>query len=257
MAIRVGVQLYSVREDCQRDLPGTLQAVAQIGYAGVEFAGYYGYDAKTLRQLLDENGLVCCGTHIGIDQLLGEHFERTVEFHLTLGCPYLIVPGLPEAYRASRQKWIETAHLFSEIADRLKPYGLRTGYHNHWLEFQPMEGELPWDTFFSHASPDVIMQIDTGNALHGGAHAAPFVRKYPGRALTVHVKEYSSTNPSAIIGEGEVNWRDFFEACETVGGTEWYIVEQETYAHPPLDTIRLCFEAMKRLGKVLSDGNSP
>jgi sugar phosphate isomerase/epimerase len=250
MAIQVGVQLYSVREDCQRDLPGTLKAVAQIGYAGVEFAGYYGYDAKTLRQMLDENGLLCCGTHIGIDQLLGENFERTVEFHLTLGCPYLIVPGLPEVYRASRQKWIETAHLFGEIAERLKPYGLRTGYHNHWLEFQPMEGELPWDTFFSHASPDVIMQIDTGNALHGGAHAAPFVRQYPGRALTVHVKEYSSTNPSAIIGEGEVNWDDFFEACETVGGTEWYIVEQETYAHPPLETIRLCFEAMKRLGKV-------
>ncbi|MCS7066416.1 MAG: hypothetical protein NZL85_09115, partial [Fimbriimonadales bacterium] len=87
MSIKVGVQLYSVRDDCQRDLPGTLQAVAQIGYAGVEFAGYYGYDAKTLRQMLDDNGLVCCGTHIGIDQLLGDNFERTVEFHQTLGCP--------------------------------------------------------------------------------------------------------------------------------------------------------------------------
>jgi len=251
MSIKVGVQLYSVRDDCQRDLPGTLKAIAQIGYAGVEFAGYYGYDAKTLRQMLDDNGLVCCGTHISIDQLLGDNFERTIEFHQTLGCPYLIVPGLPEEYRATRQKWVETAQLFSEIAERLKPYGFRTGYHNHWVEFQPLEGELPWDTFFSHTSPDVIMQIDTGNALHGGAHAAPFVRKYPERAVTVHVKEYSSTNPSAIIGEGEVNWSDFFEACETVGGTEWYIVEQETYAHPPLETIRLCFEAMRRLGKVI------
>ncbi|GBC91969.1 Inosose dehydratase [bacterium HR15] len=250
MGIQIGVQLYSVRDDCQRDLPGTLKAIAQIGYAGVEFAGYYGYEAKTLRQMLDDNGLVCCGTHIGIDQLLGDTLYRTVEFHQTLGCPYLIVPGLPEEYRATRQKWIETAQLFSEIAERLKSHGFRIGYHNHWIEFQPLEGELPWDTFFSHASPAVIMQIDTGNALHGGAHAAPFVRKYPGRAITVHVKEYSSTNPSAIIGEGEVNWSDFFEACETVGGTEWYIVEQETYAHPPLETIRLCFEAMRRLGKV-------
>jgi sugar phosphate isomerase/epimerase len=250
MKVKVGVQLYSVREDCQRDLPGTLKAVAQIGYAGVEFAGYYGYDAKTLRQMLDDNGLVCCGTHIGIDQLVGDNLERTVEFHQTLGCRYLIVPGLPEPYRSTRQKWAETAQLFNEIAERLKPYGMRTGYHNHWIEFEPLEGELPWDTFFSHASPDVIMQIDTGNALHGGAHAAPFVRKYPGRAITVHVKEFSRTNPSAVIGEGEVNWQEFFEACETVGGTEWYIVEQETYAHPPLETIRLCFEAMRRMGKV-------
>ncbi len=250
MSIKVGVQLYSVREDCQRDLPGTLRAIARIGYAGVEFAGYYGYDAKTLRQMLDDNGLLCCGTHIGIDQLLGDNFERTLEFHQTLGCPYLIVPGLPESYRSSRQKWVETAELFNQIAARLEPYGFRTGYHNHWIEFEPLEGELPWDIFFSRTRPDVIMQIDTGNALHGGAEAAPFVRKYPGRAITVHVKEFSRTNPSAVIGEGEVNWSDFFEACETVGGTEWYIVEQETYAHPPLETIRLCFEAMKRMGKV-------
>ena len=71
-----------------------------------------------------------------------------------------------------------------------------------------------------------------------------------GRAVTVHCKEFSSTNPNAIIGEGEVPWAEFFEACETVGGTEWYIVEQETYAHPPLETIRLCFEAMRQMGKV-------
>ncbi|MCX7993770.1 MAG: sugar phosphate isomerase/epimerase [Fimbriimonadales bacterium] len=251
MAIKVGVQLYSVRDDCKRDLPYTLAEVAKIGYAGVEFAGYYDYDAATLRKMLDENGLECCGTHIGLDALLGDNLQRTLEFHATLKCPYLIVPGLPPERTASRDAWLETAQIFNEIAEKIKPHGFRTGYHNHWIEFQPFEnGELPWDVFFSHTSPDVIMQIDTGNALHGGAHAAPFVRKYPGRALTVHCKEFSSTNNSAVIGEGEVQWADFFDACETVGGTQWYIVEQETYAHTPLETIQLCFEAMKRMGKV-------
>jgi sugar phosphate isomerase/epimerase len=250
MKPKVGVQLYSVRDDCKRDLPWTLAEVAKIGYQGVEFAGYYDYDAKTLRRMLDENGLECCGTHIGIDHLLGDNLMRTLEFHQILGCKYLIVPGLPEERRASLTAWRETAQLFNEIAERLKPYGFRTGYHNHWVEFQPMEGEIPWDVFFSNTSPEVIMQIDTGNALHGGAHAEPFVRKYPGRAITVHCKEFSSTNPNAVIGEGEVHWQEFFEACEAVGGTEWYIVEQETYAHSPLETIRLCFEAMRRMGKV-------
>lgn len=251
MAIKVGVQLYSVREDCKRDLPYTLAEIAKIGYAGVEFAGYYDYDAATLRKMLDDNGLECCGTHIGLDALLGDNLEKTLEFHATLKCPYLIVPGLPAERTASRDAWLETAQIFNEIAERLKPHGFATGYHNHWIEFQPFEnGELPWDVFFSNTSPDVIMQIDTGNALHGGAHAAPFVRNYPGRAITVHCKEFSSTNNSAVIGEGEVNWTDFFDACETVGGTRWYIVEQETYAHTPLETIRLCFEAMKRMGKV-------
>ncbi len=250
MSVKVGVQLYSVRDDCKQDLPRTLAEIAQIGYQGVEFAGYYGYDASTLRRMLDENGLECCGTHIGLDALLGDNLPRTIEFHQTLGCKYLIVPGLPPERTASKQAWLETAHLFNEIAERLKPYGFFTGYHNHWIEFQPIDGELPWDIFFSNTSPDVVMQIDTGNALHGGAHAEPFIHKYPGRARTVHCKEYSASNPSAVIGEGDVHWDAFFHACETVGGTEWYIVEQETYAHSPMETIRLCFEAMKRMGKV-------
>ncbi|MDW8106469.1 MAG: sugar phosphate isomerase/epimerase [Armatimonadota bacterium] len=251
MAVKVGVQLYSVREDCQRDLPGTLQAIAQMGYKGVEFAGYYGYDAATLRKMLDDNGLECCGTHISLDALLGDNLERTLEFHATLRCPYLIVPGLPPERTASREAWLQTAELFNRIAEQVQPHGFRIGYHNHWAEFQPLDdGTLPWDLFFSHTRPEVIMQIDTGNALHGGAHAAPFVRRYAGRAITVHCKEYSRTNPSAVIGEGEVHWADFFDACETVGGTEWYIVEQETYAHPPLETIRLCLEAMRRMGKL-------
>ncbi|MFQ3611880.1 MAG: TIM barrel protein [Fimbriimonadales bacterium] len=252
MAVKVGVQLYSVREDCKRDLPYTLAEIAKIGYAGVEFAGYYDFKADELRKMLDDNGLVCCGTHIGIDKLMGDQLEPTLEFHRTLGCPYLIVPGLPAEYTASLEHWRRTADLFNTIAEQLAPHGFRTGYHNHWIEFQPdpATGELPWDVFFSNTKPEVIMQIDTGNALHGGAHAEPFVHKYPGRAITVHCKEFSSTNNSAVIGEGEVHWQEFFTACETVGGTEWYIVEQETYAHTPLETIRLCFEAMRRFGKV-------
>jgi sugar phosphate isomerase/epimerase len=172
MAIKVGVQLYSVRDDCKRDLPHTLAEVAKIGYQGVEFAGYYDFDAATLRKMLDDNGLECCGTHIGLDALLGDNLQRTLEFHQTLRCPYLIVPGLPAERTASREAWLETARLFNDIAEQLKPYGFRTGYHNHWIEFQPFEdGTLPWDVFFSNTAPDVIMQIDTGNALHGGAHA--------------------------------------------------------------------------------------
>ncbi|MFN3690106.1 MAG: sugar phosphate isomerase/epimerase family protein, partial [Fimbriimonadales bacterium] len=116
-----------MREDCKRDLPRTLAAVAQIGYAGVEFAGYYDYDAATLRKMLDENGLECCGTHIGLDALLGDNLPRTLEFHATLKCPYLIVPGLPPERMASRAAWLETARLFNEIAEQLKPHGFRTG----------------------------------------------------------------------------------------------------------------------------------
>lgn len=247
--IPIALQLYSVRHDCERDLPGTLEAVARMGYEGVEFAGYYGRSAKELRQMLDDLGLVCVGSHLGLDALLGDALPATVDFNRTLGNRFLICPGLPAERRNSRAAWLETARLFDEIAARLEPENMVTGYHNHHIEFAPMDGELPWDTFFGNTRQDVVMQLDLGNALHGGADPVPFVERYPGRAVTVHLKEYSHTNDKALIGEGEVRWADVFHLCETVGGTEWYIVEQESYAYPPLECVERCLQALRRMGK--------
>jgi len=249
--IPIALQLYSIRKDCEQDLPGTLEAVARMGYEGVEFAGYYGRSAKELRAMLDGLGLAVVGTHTGLDTLLGDRLAETVEFNRTLGNRFLIVPGLPEERRNSHQAWLETARMFNEIAERLveEGKGMVTGYHNHHIEFIPMDGEFPWDTFFSNTRQDVVMQLDTGNAFHGGVDPIPFLERYPGRAVTVHLKEYSGTNPKAIIGEGEVRWDDVFRLCETVGGTEWYIVEQESYAYPPLECVDRCLQALRAMGK--------
>ncbi|MHC4229799.1 MAG: sugar phosphate isomerase/epimerase family protein, partial [Planctomycetota bacterium] len=95
----VGLQLYSVRGDCKRDLPGTIVAVGKMGYKGVEFAGYYDHTAKQLRKMLDDNGLKCCGTHTGLATLLGDNLPKTIAFNKTLGNKYLVVPGLPGKYR--------------------------------------------------------------------------------------------------------------------------------------------------------------
>jgi sugar phosphate isomerase/epimerase len=247
--IPIGLQLYSIREDCARDLSHTLEAVAQMGYAGVEFAGYYGYGAQELRRLLDSVGLKCCGTHIGLDTLLGDELPRAVEFNQVLDNEYLIVPGLAEARRSSRAAWRDTAQVFNEIAARLQPHGMRTGYHNHWVEFEPLDGELPWDTFFGNTRHDVIMQLDIGNALHGGGDPIPYIARYPGRAITVHLKEHSATDPTALIGEGDVPWQRVFDLCEREGGTEWYIVEQESYKYPPLEVVARCLDQLRRMGK--------
>lgn len=248
-SIPIALQLYSVRQDCEKDLPGVLSAVAKMGYQGVEFAGYYGRTAHELKTMLDDLGLKCCGTHIGIDTLLGDQLQRTVEFNQTLGNRFLIVPGFPSSRTSSRQAWLDTARTMNGIAEELKPHKMLTGYHNHSVEFKPLDGEMPWDTFFGNTSNDVVMQFDVGNAMHGGAQAAPFLKRYPGRALTVHVKEYSATNDSALIGEGDVNWPEIFNLCETDGGTQWYIVEQESYAYPPLECVDKCLQNLRAMGK--------
>ena len=245
----IALQLYSVRDDAAKALPAVLSAVADAGYEGVEFAGYYGFDAQQLRTLLDDRGLRVAGSHIGLESLLGDQFEPTVEFHQTLGNKFLIVPGLAAEHTSSKAAWLETAGIFNEVAARLKPLGLRTGYHNHSIEFTPLDGELPWDIFFGHTDADVVMQVDMGNAMHGGQDPVPLLERYPGRAATVHLKEMSRTNPQALIGEGEVRWADVFRLCETIGGTEWYIVEQESYAYPPLTCARKCLHNLRAMGK--------
>jgi len=160
------------------------------------------------------------------------------------------VPGLSKEHTGSKDAWLKTAELFNKAAATAKQNGMVVGYHNHYIEFQPLDGgELPWDLFFGNTTPDVVMQLDTGNALHGGADPVPFLQRFPGRALTVHLKEYSATNERALIGEGDVRWPEIFTLCERDGGTEWYIVEQESYAYPPLECVDRCLQKLREMGK--------
>jgi len=249
--IPIALQLYSVRDDCARDLDKTLEAVARMGYDGVEFAGYYGRSADELRRLLDRLGLQVAGTHIGVEQLLGSEIEKTIEFNRILKNKFLIVPGFPEVRTNSKAAWLETARIMGRIADRVRPEGMRVGYHNHTEEFRKVDGEAPWDLFFRATSPTVIMQLDTGNAMRGGVSAdglLEILKTYPGRAVTVHVKEYSPTDELAIIGEGDMKWKEFFSLCESIGGTQWYIVEQESYALKPLDCVNGCLKNLRKMG---------
>ena len=248
--IPIALQLYSVREDCARDLSYTLQAVAQMGYEGVEFAGYYDRTAEELREMCDDLGLKVAGTHTGLNTLLGDELAKTVAFNQVLGNPYLIVPGLPEEYRNSQQAWFETAKRFNGIAEKIADQGMYTGYHNHTVEFEPLDGEVPWDTFGSNTRDDVALQIDIGHALRAGSDPVSFIERYPGRSKLVHIKEYSTTNDKPLIGEGEIPWDAVFDACETVGGTEWYIVEQESYPYPPIECAERCIDGLRKMGKI-------
>jgi sugar phosphate isomerase/epimerase len=116
--------------------------------------------------------------------LLGERFSETVSFNREIGNRHLIVPGLP-AESHSLDGWIRAAELFNKLADRLRPFRIRLGYHNHSIEFQPVENQIPWDAFFSRTQPSVIMQLDLGNARLAGADPIAWLRRYPGRAWSI------------------------------------------------------------------------
>jgi sugar phosphate isomerase/epimerase len=244
--IPVGLQLYSLRVQCKTDLPGMLTAVSKIGYRGVEFAGYHGRSAKELRKLLDDNGLVACGTHTPYESVLGDKLKDTVEFNLTIGNKFLIVPWMAEA--KSKQEWLDRAKLFNDIAAKVKPDGLWVGYHAHQHDFKQIDGVSAWDLFFGNTKPEVIMQLDTSNCCEGGADPVAVLKKYPGRARSIHLKAHGG-GPDAVIGEDKVDWKEVFAFCEGKGKTQWYVVEHES-GKDPLDAVKRCFEALRKLGKV-------
>jgi sugar phosphate isomerase/epimerase len=246
--IPIALQLYSLRDIIGKDVAGTLAAVAKMGYQGVEFAGYCGKKAEELRKILDQNGLKCCGTHTGIDTLLGHQLKATVEFNRTLGNPFLIVPWLGEKYMATPQAIEDTAKLLTELAAKVKPEGMHVGYHSHGGDFRKIEGQTVWDRLFTAAGPDVVMQLDVGNCLGGGGDPLAILKKFPGRCLTIHIKEHGG-KPGAPVGEGTVPWKELFRLCETTAGTQWYIVEQESYASPPLASVKQCLDNLRKMGK--------
>jgi sugar phosphate isomerase/epimerase len=243
--IPIGLQLYSVRDQCAKDLPGTLAAVGKMGYQGVEFAGYHGRSAKELRKMLDNDGLKCCGTHTGLNTLTGDALQKTIEFNQTLGNRFLIVPYMQ---LASKQAVIDAAKQFTDLAAEVKSQGMRVGYHCHGGDLQKFDGRTIWDIFFSHAGPEVVMQLDIGNCLGGGGDPYAILRKFPGRTATIHIKEHGG-KPGAAIGEGTVRWKEIFALCETIGKTEWYLIEQEAYAESPLESVKRCLAAMHQMGK--------
>ncbi len=243
--IPVGLQLYSLREQCKTDLPGMLSAVAKIGYKGVEFAGYWERSAKDLRKMLDDNGLVACGTHTPYESVLGDKLKETVEFNRVIGNKFLIVPWMTGK---TRQEWLDKAKLFNEIADKVKADGMWVGYHAHAHDFEKFDGESAWDLFFGNTKPEVIMQLDTSNCCEGGADPVAVLKKYPGRARTIHVKA-NGAGPEAVVGEDKVNWKEVFAFCEGHGKTEWYVLEHES-SKDPLDAVKRSFEGLKKLGKV-------
>lgn len=247
--IPIGLQLYSVRQACKKDLSGVLKKVAAMGYDGVEFAGYHGHSADEIKKMLDENGLKCCGTHIRRGDLTGDNLQETIDFNKKIGNRYLIVAWMPHSYMKSINTIKETAKFYNEVAAKAKKQGMLVGYHAHGGDFKKVGGqtETGWNMLFDNLEPEVVMQLDVGNCQGGGCDPIAVLKKYPGRAKTVHLKEHGGKK-NALIGDGKVDWKSVFDICKTTGGTEWLIVE---YEHTPsqLGPVDECLKNVRKMYK--------
>lgn len=248
----IAVQLYSVRNDCAKDFDAALAQLAKMGFEGVEFAGYHSYSGKPkeLRKKLDELNLKVAATHIGTGTLRGDAFKQTVEFHQTIGCKFLIVPGDPDFTNPEKSKTL--AETFNLIASMLKPLGMSCGYHNHTGEFKKDGDKTFWDLFAERTSKDVILQQDCGWSVAAGQDPVVLMKRYPGRMKTTHFKPTvigGDKTKKAILGQDSVDWAAVLAGCIEFGGTEWITVEQETYpdGKSPMECTEMSLQGLKKI----------
>lgn len=266
----VAIQLYSIRADMSKDPLGSLKKVAQMGYEYVEHANYvdrkfYGYSPREFRKVLDDLGLNMISGHTVMGPQhwdeskndFSDSWKYTVDDAAVLGQKYVVSPSMDNSMRNKYDDFMRYMEIFNKCGDLCKQQGMKFGYHNHAFEFnEKLNNEKLFDIMMRSMDPDkVVVQLDMGNLYNGGAVALDVVRQYPGRFENLHVKDEivaSSGNDkyeSTIIGQGIVNAREVIDLATKIGGTEVYILEQESYqGKTPMECIEENLKVMKSWG---------
>ena len=241
--VPVALQLWSVREDVKRDFAATAAAVAEIGYEGVELAGYGNLDAKGAKAALDAAGLRVAGMHVGYPSLAGNP-GPVVEDALLLGCSNVVCAWWPPAQFVSAGACERIGEQLGAVGSILRGFGIRFGYHNHGHELRMIDGRPALDWLLGAAQPrDLFAEVDVYWVNHAGYSPAKLIRDHGARVPLVHLKDAKE------LGAGPVDFGQVFAAADSVGAVEWYIVEQEEYSHAPIVSVRKCFEQMKSWGR--------
>jgi sugar phosphate isomerase/epimerase len=268
----LGIQLYSVREDMSKDPVGTLKQIAAMGYKNVEHANYvdrkfYGQSAAEFKKTLDDLGLKMPSGHTVMrkqhwddsKQDFTDAWKYTVEDAAALGQQFVISPSLDGSMRKTLDDFKRYMDVFNKSGELCKKSGMRFGYHNHDFEFNTqLEGKRLYDLILQNTDPSlVIQQMDIGNMYGAGGRPLDLIEQYPGRFVSMHVKDEIKSGKggemggyeSSVLGGGIMQVEKVIEAARKSGGTTEFIVEQESYQDKtPLASAKEDFDMMKKWG---------
>jgi sugar phosphate isomerase/epimerase len=256
---KIGLQLYTVRDQMKADFDATLAKVASIGYKEVEFAGYFDHTPQQVRAAVDKNGLTAPSTHIQYDELDAK-FPSVIEASKTIGMSYIVCPWIPEDLRKSPDIWKQAAEKFNHCGEQTKKAGIQFAYHNHWFEFLPVNGKLPYDTLLELCDKNLVkMEMDLCWITTAGQDPVKYFNRYPGRFPLVHVKDvktlpkitaggsqnFGDTVDLTSVGDGIIDWKRIFAHSQTAG-IKHYIVEHDR-PKDPFDSITRSYEYLDKL----------
>ncbi len=249
--IPVGLELYSVRDELKKDPQSTVRAVAKMGYQCVEFYGpYFDWteaEAKDMRKLMDDVKIVCNSTHNDESYFSADKIDHARTLNQILGAKYMVQAWSDP--KPDLDGWKALADKLNAAADKLEPSGLKVGYHNHDAEWKPVGGKRPIEVIAANTKPSVMLQLDVGTCLEAGADPVAWIKANPGRIRSIHCKDWSPDPNVAyktLFGEGKANWKEIFQAAESDGGVEYYLIEQEGSRYPQLETAERCLAAFRK-----------
>ena len=248
--IPVGLELYSVRHELEKDPTGTVRKVAQIGYKDVEFfAPYYNWtadQAKDMRKLLDDLNIRCLSTHNSASNFRPENLQKAIDLNKILGTHFIVMASAGQL--KSFDEWRKVADTLTAACEKLRPEGLRGGYHNHQIEFTPLNGKRPIEIIAANTPKDFMLQLDVGTCVEMGSDPVAWINANPGRINSLHLKDWDKEHGyRVLLGDGSVPWKKLLAAAEKTGGVEFYLIEQEGSDYSELETARKCLEAYRKI----------
>lgn len=269
----IGYQVYSAREDAAKDLLGTLKAIKAMGYDAVEFAGFYGHEAKEVKAMLEETGLTAISHHVPFAAMREDIF-KVISDNKLIGCKYIAIPFLDTDTRPGSAGFAETIRDIYKYGELMKAAGIQLLYHNHDFEFTTLSGQYGLDFLYS-AVPSCILEteIDVCWVKYAGLNPAEYIKKYAGRCNVVHLKDFvgrkdEGKSPYALIGvdqdtakadEGVAfEFRPVGYGCQDIpavvdaaqaSGAKWFIVEQDlSVGRTPLEAAKMSIDYLRGLG---------
>ena len=272
----IGIQLYSVRDDLAADFEGTIKAVAEMGYDGVEFAGLCGKAPEEVKAICEKYGVKPISAHVPFVEMMADP-EKVIGDYAKIGCEYVAIPYLTEEFRPGHERFADVINGAKVLGDVCNKYGIKLLYHNHDFEFVKIDGEYALDILYKEVSSELLAtELDTCWVNVGGENPAKYIKKYTGRAPVVHLKDFvmpgkkpekmyaligiddgaQSKEPAEEafgfrpVGYGVQDFEAIFAASEEAGA-KWLIVEQDqpSMEKAPLECAKMSIDFIKKINK--------
>ena len=263
--IPLGIQMWTVKSEAEKDLEGTLRKLYALGFREIEFAGYYGKTAAEIGNLLKIIGLTPVSTHAGADDIAAKP-DQIIADAKTLGLKYIICSSPMSSAAKAKLEWAKkmdaldpgdwklNATLFNKFGKQVKDSGLTFGYHNHHVEFKKFGDKTAYETLMGETDPALVkIELDVGWAVAASADPIAILNKYKGRVVALHVKDIGKLDAdphkatTTAVGEGTIDWKKVIGTAHANGVNHYFYEQEEPYTRPILESAKMSADYLSKL----------